>query len=63
MTFLQMAHPVVESHRELERLRGLPSKPCFTRLPRSVSLVGGSAVCCSSLKELWVSLTRGTSGR
>eukprot|EP00983_Pelagomonas_calceolata_P088350 1157184-Pelagomonas_calceolata.AAC.2 len=28
MTFLLMTHPVVESHVELERLWGLPSKPC-----------------------------------
>eukprot|EP00983_Pelagomonas_calceolata_P026453 830507-Pelagomonas_calceolata.AAC.1 len=36
-----MAHPVVESHGELGMFGGLPSKPCLTRLSRSVSLVGG----------------------
>eukprot|EP00983_Pelagomonas_calceolata_P049396 1141504-Pelagomonas_calceolata.AAC.2 len=38
-----MAHPVVEIHEELTRLWGSPSKPCFTRLSRSVSLVAGLA--------------------
>eukprot|EP00983_Pelagomonas_calceolata_P023465 739018-Pelagomonas_calceolata.AAC.1 len=36
-----MAHPAVESHGELERFWGLPSKPCFAKLSRSVFIGWG----------------------
>eukprot|EP00983_Pelagomonas_calceolata_P032167 1009906-Pelagomonas_calceolata.AAC.2 len=42
-----MAHPVVESHVESDRLWALPSEPCFARLSRSVSLLEGPDICCS----------------
>eukprot|EP00983_Pelagomonas_calceolata_P022153 695777-Pelagomonas_calceolata.AAC.1 len=44
---------VHESHKDLERFWGLPSKPCFTtwRLSRSVSLAGGAAFLVHRLKH------------
>eukprot|EP00983_Pelagomonas_calceolata_P032426 1017069-Pelagomonas_calceolata.AAC.1 len=41
VTFLRMARPVVEIQEESERLWGLPSKPCLTRLSRLISMVKG----------------------